>query len=401
MRAGEPLGGNPLPPIGDGEGAIEMGVEVDAQSGIAAATGAGGELEDAPLQLERVIVLDRAAVPETTDPVKVGADGGGAPGGHGMRGHAGEARIIAREKPGEHAGRLGEGAGVREAEFDHEPILEGAEEPFNPTLGLRGVGANPRDAQFAERAADLGFPRGPAELVVEGERGVRIGTKDAMAIGVHGGGEAIAAAEMPEQKEVAVRIFLEAEDSAEDVPSGVIDRGEEDEAGAAVLEPGMVTAIELDEEAGLRHALAPPAMARGAAGAGTANARLAQQAVDRGAREVNPFALGQELGEMAVIAASIASAGQGEHPRADGIRTAAGGPPAAVAMSEGGQALLAHFRDEPADVADRESQQRRRRPSREESRADPRKDLPPLLLCLGQGDRLPVHSPRVTESLNS
>ncbi len=196
-------------------------------------------------------------------------------------------------------------------------------------------------------------------------------------------------------------IFLEAEDRSQHVAGGVIKSGEEDEARAPVLQPGMMTAIELDEEAGLRHALAAAAVARAAAGPGTANPGFAQQPVDRGAREVNAFVLGQELGEMAIIAAAIASAGQGEHPCADGIGTTAEGPPAAVAMGEGRQALLADCGDKPADVADGEGQQLRRVPGREESRLDPWKDLSPLLFCFGQGDRLPGHGPRVTESLNS
>ena len=156
-----------------------------------------------------------------------------------------------------------------------------------------------------------------------------------------------------------------------------------------------------DEEAGLRHALPATAVARGAAGAGTANAGLPQQAVDCGAGEVNTFALRQEVGEMAIITPSVAGAGQSEHARADRSGAASRGLVPTVPMGQGGQALLAYCGDESADMTDRESQQRRRCFRREESRVNPRQDLPPLLLFLGQGYRLPGHSPRVTESLNS
>ncbi len=111
-----------------------MGAEVDAQAGIAAAAWAGSELEKAPIELDGVIVLDRAPVLEATDRVEVCRSGGGPPGGRSVRGGVGEAGIVAGEKPGEHAGGLGERAGLREAEFDHEAILEGAEEALNPTL---------------------------------------------------------------------------------------------------------------------------------------------------------------------------------------------------------------------------------------------------------------------------
>ncbi len=401
MRAREAFGGELVASIPDGEGAIEMGVEVHAQPGEAAAAWAGRELDEAPGQLERVIVLDRAAVLETADLVEVGSGRGASPRGLRMCGGLGEADIVAREKPSKGAGCCGEGGDLGKAEFDHKAILEGAEEAFNPTLRLRGVGPDPLDAQVAERPPDLGLARGSAELFVEGKWSAGIRTKDAMAIGVHGGGKPIAAEELPEEEKVAMRIFLEAEDRAQHTPRRVINGGEEDEAGAAVLEPGMMTAIELDKEARLRHALPPAAMARGAAGAGTANAGLPQQAVDRRAGEVNVLAFCQELGQVAIIAAPVAGAGQREHASADRSGAASRGLAPTVPMGQGGQALLAHFGEEPADMTDREFQQLRRCFCREESRVDPWQDLPPLLLFLGQRDRLPGHSPRVTESLNS
>ncbi len=46
------------------------------------------------------------------------------------------------------------------------------------------MSADPGDAEFVERPSDLSLPGDAAELVVEGERRVGIGAKDAMAIGV-------------------------------------------------------------------------------------------------------------------------------------------------------------------------------------------------------------------------
>ena len=401
MRGGEPLGGDALSPIGDDEGAIQMGVEVDAQAGIASAAGTRRELEEASIELDGVIVLDGAAVLEAADRVEIGARGGGAPGRFGMRGGLSEAHIVAREKPGEHTGSLRERAGVGEAEFDHQAVLKGAEEALNSAFGLGRVGPNPVDAQLTERAPDLGLAWDAAELLVEGERGTGIRAEDAVAIGVDGRREAIATDELAEEEEIAVRIFLEAEDGPQHPARGVIDGSEEDEVGATVLEPGMMTAVELHEEPRLRHPLPAPAMARGAAGAGTADPSLPEEALDRGAREVNTLALGQELGEVAIIAAPVAGAGQSEHPRANGIRAASAGLLVAVAVGQSRQALFAHFGEEPADMANGKPQQRCCRFRREESRVNPWNDLPPLLLFLGQGDRLPGHSPRVTESLSS
>src|SRR5712692_4708305 len=127
-----------------------MRVDVDAQAGVAAATGAGAQLEKAPLELHGVIMLDRATVLEAADAIEIGRRG--APGGLGMGGGLGEAGIVAREKPVEDALCLRERAGAGQAELDHKAILEGPKEPLNPTLRLRRPGGDPTNAQLLERA---------------------------------------------------------------------------------------------------------------------------------------------------------------------------------------------------------------------------------------------------------
>ncbi len=57
--------------------------------------------------------------------------GAGMPRRLGVRGGLSEARIVAREKPIEHALGLGERARLSEAEFDDEPILKGAKETLD------------------------------------------------------------------------------------------------------------------------------------------------------------------------------------------------------------------------------------------------------------------------------
>jgi hypothetical protein len=104
LRTGEPFGGYPLPPIEAGEGGIEIGVEVDAQPGIAAGRLGPGAIRRTCPSNWSLLSLDRATVVETTDPIKVDGDGGRTQSGLGMRGHVGQARIIAGEKPGEYAG---------------------------------------------------------------------------------------------------------------------------------------------------------------------------------------------------------------------------------------------------------------------------------------------------------
>ncbi len=374
-----------------------MRVDVDAQAGVAAAPGAGAQLEKAPLELHGVIVLDRAAVLEAADAIEIGRSG--APGGLGMGGGLGEAGIVAMEKPVEDALRLRERAGAGQAELDHQAILEGPKEPFNPTRRLRRPGGDPANAQLLERAADLGGLYGALELFVQRARRTGIAVKDPMAIGVGGRRDAIAADELAEQEEVALGIFLEPKDAAEHLSCRIVDRGVKDEAGTAVLEPGVLAAVHLDEEPRLGHALAAAAMAWGAAGAGTAEAGLPEEPADRRAGQAQGFALPQQLGEMVVVRAGIGGAGQGEDPGPDGVRKAACGSAAAVAMGQRRETLLTNLGKKPTEVPHGKGQELSCGLGRQDPGLDAGEDMCALLLFLGQGNRLPVHSPRVTESL--
>ncbi len=316
-----------------------------------------------------------------------------------LRGRLGEAGIVGGEKAVEDALGLGERARLCEPQFDDEAILEGAEEALNPTLRLWGVSPDPLDAEFLERPSNLGLPRDAAELVIEGERGVGIRAKDAMAIRVDRGREAVAADEVAEEETIAVGVFLQAKHPAQDTAGGIIDGGEENETGAAVLEPRVVAAIELDEETRLGHALAAAPMPGGPAGAGTADAGGAQESLHRAAREPEPLAFGEQFGEVVIIHASVAGPGKGDHLDPECSGEAPGRGAAAVPMDEGREALLAQAGEKPAEVSQRDSQEPGSDPSPQGSVLDLREEMHSLLLLLCQGDRLPGHSSRVTDSL--
>jgi hypothetical protein len=399
MSAGEARGGEGLAAIGDSDGAIQMRVDVDAGAGEAAPSRPGAELDEAAIQLDRVIVLDGAAVFEATHAREGGPRWCGAPGGGRVRGGVGEAGIVTGEQAVDDALGLGERARLGESQFNDEAILEGAEEALNPTLRLWGVSPDPRDAEFLKRPSDLGLPRDAAELVVEGERRVRIRAKDPMAIRVDCGREAVAADELTEEEEIAVGVLLRAKHGAQDTARGIVDGGEEHEAGAAVLEPRMVAAIELDKEARLRHALPAATMPGGPAGTGTANAGSAQEPLHRAAREPDSLAFGEQFGEVVIIHAGVASPGEGDDLGPQCGREAPGRGTAAVAMSEGDKALLAQTGEKPADVSQRESQELGSGPSGQGPVLDLSDDMHSLLLLLSQGDRLPGHFSRVTDSL--
>ena len=289
----------------DGERALEVDVDIKAGAREAGRVRAGLELEDPAIQLDGVIVLDRACVLEAADALEVPTRGRRTPGGRGVCGGVRKTRIVAWEKAVEHALGLGEGARLDEAQFGHEAILEGAEEALNPAFALRRLGGDPADAEIPEGPADLGLARGAAELLLHGEREAGIGAKDALTIGVDSAGEPIAAGDVAQEQEVTVGILFRTEHTAEHLSSRIVDRAVEDEAGTAVLEPGVLAPVHLDEEARLRHALPPAAVWGRSARARTGDTGVPQEALDSGAGERQVLALGEELREVAIVAAPV------------------------------------------------------------------------------------------------
>jgi hypothetical protein len=193
--------------------------------------------------------------------------------------------------------------------------------------------------------------------------------KEAVAIGVCGGGNAIALDEAPEQHEVAMGVFFGTKDAGEDLARGIVNGRVEDEARSAVFQPKVMTAVHLNEKAGLRHAIAASAVAWGTAFTRSADAGGAEPALDRWAGEAELLTLGDEFGEMAVVAAGIGRAGEGQQTLAHSVGEASWGRVATVAMGQGGQPMLADLGEKAAQVSSRQAQdwggiQTVRRPSR-------------------------------------
>ena len=311
----------------------------------------------------------------------------------------GEAGIVARAEAVKDALGVGEGPRVREAEFDDEAILEGAKEPFHAALALGRGRGDPADPEFLERPPDLGRGEVAFELLRQALGSQWITMKDAMPIGVGGCRQAIASDELTQQQEITVGILLGAKDARQDFARGIVDGREEDEARAALLEPGMVAAVHLDEKPSLGHALAPAAMLGCSPGAWTSDARLSQHALHGGTGQDEAFVLPEELGEVMIVRAGVARAGQREDLSPYGLGEAARGGPPAVAMGERRRATLADLRQQATEVTDREAQESGRVRHCEVPLHDLDQDMGSLLLSLAQGDSPPVHAPRVTESL--
>lgn len=162
----------------------------------------------------------------------------------------------------------------------------------------------------------------------------------------------------------------------------------------------MLAAVHLDQEPGLRHALPAAAMARRPAGPGTPDPGGAQQPLHGLAGEAQALALPEELGEVVVIHAGVASTGQREDPSPHRLGETSARGPAAVAMGEGREALLTQAREQAAQVAKREAEQRGSLLGPENAVLNPGQDMDTMLLPLSQRNRLPEHSARVTDSLS-
>ena len=399
MSLWESLDAEPLAAVVDGECAIEEGMDIDSRTRVTPPTGSGLHLEEAAVELHRVVVRDGAPILEAADAREVGRRR--APRGLGRGWGVSEAGIEARAEAVKDALGIGEGPRLREAEFDDQAILAGAEEPFHAALALGRGGGDPADPKFLERSADLGGGEVALKLLRQALGGQRIAMKDAMAIGVGGGRHAIPADELAQHQEIAVRVFLRAKDAGEDFAGGIVDGGMEDEAGTAVLEPGMVAAVHLDEQAGLRHARAAAAMARGAAPTRTANAGGAKQSLHRGSGQVQRLPLGEELGELTIVDADVAAAGEGDEAGPDDLGGPMRGRAPAVAMGQGGEAMLADLRQEATDMTDGEAHEPCGIRHGEAPLEELGQDMRSLLLSPAQRDCPPVHAPRVTESLSS
>lgn len=391
------LGAEALPPVVNAERTVEEGMDIDPRSSVAAAAWAGMDLEEGPVELHGVVVRDGAPVLEAANAREVG--GPRSPRGLRLGGWVGEAGIVARAEAVKDALGLGECFRLREAEFDDEAILKGAKEPLHAALALGRGRGDPADAEFLERAPDLSGGDIALELLRQALGSPRIAMKDAMPIGVGGRGQAIAADQLAQQQEIAVGILLGAKDACEDFARGIVDGREEDEARATLLEPGMVTTVHLDEQSGLGHALAPATMLGRAPGAGTPDARFAQQPLHGGTGQDETLVFPEEFGEVMIVGAGVAGAGQGEDLRPDGLGEAARGGSSAVGMGERRRAVLADLGQQATEVTEREAEEAGRIRHGEVPLDDLDQDIGSLLLSLAQGDSPPVHAPRVTESL--
>jgi hypothetical protein len=127
---------------------------------------------------------------------------------------------------------------------------------------------------------------------------VRIALDDAVSIVIERLGNAVAGEYVAHQEEVAVSILLSAEDGADDYAGGIVDGRQEGAPWLVRTEPQVRTAVDLQQHAGLREAIASPPMPWGAARMRSRRATGAQDAAHTGATEEDLVLARQELASL-------------------------------------------------------------------------------------------------------
>src|SRR5579885_2415511 len=258
-----PLAGVPgqePPLVADAQGCVRELVHEDGTADVVHAVAAGWELKHEPLEAHGVVVAHQAFMlareqEAEIDPGKAHERAGG------LRGLDREAAVKVGE---EGRGEIRVGGSVvgnpRHAELRGEAALERPEVPLTAAPGFRGAGADVPDAEGLEGTADLRVVG-----VFWRRAGDRRAAKMTAAVRVARGEPAVRAQHVVEGVERRGRALLVPEAAGEDAAVGVVERHDEVARGEAG-NPGMRRAVEVDEHADHRPALALAAVAAAARG---------------------------------------------------------------------------------------------------------------------------------------
>ena len=235
-------------------------------------------------------------------------------------------------------------AGAGQAQFGYQQVLEGFQHPLHTPLGLWREGEYLLDAQLPHHPGELGGlhrHRLLTGVVLEG----------GVAVTVEGQGDSPLADQSLQEHQVAAGVLAGAENGLGHGPGGVVHGDEQRQLRSPVLQPGMVAAVDLHQQALPGHAPAPETVLLGAAAARTADAGLDQNAAHRGTAQVDALALPQQLGEVAVVCPGVAVAGQLHHGSGSDLRDGVVRSSAPVPMGQCGGTVLAVRREETLGVA--------------------------------------------------
>lgn len=221
--------------------------------------------------------------------------------------------------------------------------------------------------------------------------GTRIPHKDTVAIVIERFGNTLGAQHLAEQQPVSVRIFLGAEHGRHDGTGGIVDGRQQRTVGLVGTKPGMPTAVDLEQHAGLWKAVATTTMAWGRARMRGRTAALPQDPPDAGATEKDAMLARQQLGEMTVVTVGVALGHQGAHLIPQGVGKPPGFGLTGVAMDEGGGPLALERGFQPPELPFGDLEELRRLRGRTLTSNQSGQDVEPLLLTGREGNGSIAH----------
>ena len=171
-----------------------------------------------------------------------------------------------------------------------------------------------------------------------GEAGTGRVPEDRVPVGVAGDGYAAAPEQALHQQEVAVGVFPLGEAGVNHRTGGIIHRDQQRERRRLVSQPWVMTAVQLDQHALPRHALAAHPVLGRTPSSWTAQTGVDQDAPQGGPADVDALALAQQLAEMGVVGSGVAGASQMDHVGGHCFGCRVGWPAAPVAMGDGAAA---------------------------------------------------------------
>jgi len=244
---------------------------------------------------------------------------------------------------------------VAQAQFADETILKGGPQSFDTAFGLGRARADIADGERVQDAAEMRRGLAPGELFLHGPVSV-VADEEVQAIAIDGERQAVPGEDVAKEAGIAVNILGGAKLQGEDLRGGVIDGAEQNELGAARLEPREGTAVDLNQGAarGLRDAPAsrlgrPPRALWWLP-------ELLPHASHRFARQREAVLLTQLFGQVTVIEADVERGHEPHH----GCAHAGGQPPgrraATVAVHERGRAAGLEAALQTPHMADRDAE---------------------------------------------
>src|SRR5918994_7416430 len=126
----------------------------------------------------------------------------------------------------------------------HQPVLQRAVHPFHPPFGLARVRAQDLDPQFTQRSAELGYALTALRLRLRH-------AKDRVFVGIEGEGPPVARQIALQRLKIRQSALRWGEPKRNQPAGRIVDEDNERAAGAAILEPAVLTAVDLHQLAKL------------------------------------------------------------------------------------------------------------------------------------------------------